>query len=76
MRHCNYIEIKNLSYVLVGSRLDGSNSNSNVVIDSHSSSSKVVRKVLFILRLILWVLIMTTTTVLDVVIPVLDVVCT
>lgn len=67
-----YIEVKNLSYVLVRSRWDGGNSNSNVVIGSYGGGSKVVRKVLIRLRLILSMLIMTTTTVLNVVIPVLD----
>ena len=41
-----YIEVKNLSYVLVHSRWNGGgNSNSNVVISSYSGGNKVVRKV-------------------------------
>lgn len=67
-----YIEVKNLSYLLVSSRWnDGDN---DIEVDSYSDGSKIVKKVLIILSLILIVSIMTAITVVDVVIAVLDVV--
>ncbi len=67
-----YIEVKNISYILLNSRWD--DNDRNVEVGNYSGSSKVVRKVFSILRLILSMIIMTKTTVLDVVKHIMDIV--
>lgn len=66
-----YIEIKNLGFILVGKNWN--NSNNNIEVDSYDVGSEIVKKFHIILKLMFNLLIMITTTVVNVVLHILDI---